>query len=130
MLRIKQHIAIVLLWVFLLPQLAGAFHYLVVEHRLAVETKVVLSKGNPEVDNHACMFHLKAFSSYLLVGSYSEIDAFPDLRPAESCFSFQNYDKTPAFNFLLRGPPVVFDLDLALQPLSGNFFKNNKIIIR
>lgn len=103
--KLKKHISIFLLAVFLFPQGVSAMHYFVVKHHSYDNSKLVFKKSN-EFEYHTCNYHLNGFSPLILSEEkLKKSHKNETLRNRIKHCCLENYVQQPNFNFLLRGPP-------------------------
>lgn len=102
----KKHITLFLLVGFLVPQVVGSLHYLVVPHEFNSKSTTTFNKAELNL-YHSCQYHLSTFSSVLPTeNEFNKIDFVP-LQATSNFCSLEGYVLQEDFNFQLRGPPPV-----------------------
>lgn len=120
--RHTQHIAAVLLAVFLYPQLAKGLHYLLVEHQQPGDRSYAFTETEPDLRYHSCAFHLHGFLSFLPVGTFSVEKFIVEGARKPNLSNPKTFTLQPDFHFQLRGPPLV-SISLATKtPTIGKIF--------
>lgn len=101
----KKHIAVLLIGVFLIPQVVSGMHYLLIPHQVPTEQKTTVTKSDLSILYHSCTYHLNSDVPVLPTVPGPDIINHISITAAVNYCSLENYVQQQNFNFQLRGPP-------------------------